>query len=125
MPNLLKLEYVDALSTGLQGAEQRQRAIAQNLANINTPGYKRWEVGFDRAVQQALEGSNSADPAGRTREISWSRDNSTSNRPDGNNVDLDAELALMSENSLYQRTLVRLLSGKLQRLKTAIRRGGE
>jgi len=121
---LLRIGLVEALTAGLRGAEARQRAIAHNLANLNTPGYKRWDVQFDEADQLAL--SDTADPeAAEATGPQWVRDTSTSGRPDGNNVDLEAELALMADNGLYQRALATLLTAKLTRLRTAISRGGE
>ena len=82
----------------LDVAIQRQQAIASNLANIETPGYKRMEVdkGFSKVFAQAL---NSGAPLTAAAPKIVTDFDSPSQRKDGNNVILQDELMAMGKNS--------------------------
>ncbi len=125
MTNWLNTQLIEILRVGLRGSEERQRAIAHNIANLNTPGYKRWDVHFADALRAVLAQNGPPESERARQQPEWSRDTATSGRPDGNNVDLEAELALMADNELYHQGLVRLLNGQFNRLRTVIQRGGE
>lgn len=99
----------------------RQEAIASNIANLETPGYKRVDVApafqseLDRAVaandpQQiaALKPALAQDP------------NAVPNGRDGNTVSLERELMEMSQNTLTNALETQLVSGMLSKLRLAI-----
>jgi len=100
----------------------RQEAIASNIANAETPGYRRVDVAPDFASQlkaqmgaglspsslDALEPSLAQDPKARTV------------RPDGNTVDIEHELLAMNKNSVEYGYLTEIVSGNIKRLKMAI-----
>lgn len=111
---------IGMLSDGLNEASLRHRVIANNLANLNTPGFKRSHVPFGSVLREAAEFLQpvSAHPRhlpGRAREAMPGvvRDTGTSMRSDGNNVDLDREMAELAMNQLYYQALVQRLSGRL------------
>ncbi|MDQ7793162.1 MAG: flagellar basal body rod protein FlgB [bacterium] len=123
---------VDALNWGLKVAGLRHQAVAQNLANLSTPGYKRVTVSFDRALQGSLPqlplatphpGHLSPGTAGHPSEPRLEPVSSSSARPDGNNVDLEYELAVLSENTLHHQALLRQLNQRLAALRLAISEG--
>ena len=107
------------LEQALEGATLRQRALANNIANANTAGYKRTDVDFHSALAQAF---GSADPGKSLGQVTFSpqTDTSTSTRADGNNVDMDAEMASLSENSLEYQALIAVSRARLTMLQIAM-----
>jgi flagellar basal-body rod protein FlgB len=101
----------------LDAAVARHKAIARNLANVETPGYRAQEVRFSRDLAQAIE--RGEDPSGRRGGIETvDRDGPV--KPDGNSVDLDRELSDMSGNALTYQTLVTLVALKTNLVRSAI-----
>ncbi len=103
----------------LDAASLRQEAIANNIANIETPGYKRMDLQKDFAEQFASHvrgGTLKQAPAPSLVEDS----RSTSLRKDGNNVELDKELLAMSKNGLEYEAMTEFVSGSLRQLRMAI-----
>jgi len=125
---------VDVLQKAMDGSVVKHTAITNNLANVNTPGYKKLEVSFQDALSEALEPQQKLK---RTKPkhlpvavslddpnlVQIRRDTSTSLRNDGNNVDVDMESAALAENQLYFLSLVQLLSSELSLLRASITEG--
>jgi flagellar basal-body rod protein FlgB len=114
-----------ALSKTLDAASARQRTIANNIANVETPGYKRRYVQFEEELKAALQGG------GRDR-VRRAVSNLTSteltdaispSRSDGNNVNIDAEMADLAKVGLKHRAAATLLEGKISMLRAAISEG--
>ncbi len=113
-------------STNYQAAKQlldvatvRHEALAANLANIEKPGYKRVDLPKDFSAEFAAHlrsGGVGAAPAAKIVEDLTS----TSQRKDGNNVELDKELLSMSKNSAEYDTLTEFVSGSIKQLRMAI-----
>jgi|1186.fasta_scaffold11831_2 flagellar basal-body rod protein FlgB len=117
------VEIFDTTMVGLQramsGALLRQQVLADNLANANTPGFKRSDVDFHGQLAKALAGTQSpSDIRGTTFAVET--DSTTSMRLDGNNVDVDAEMANLSENTLDYQSLTSVLTARVKILETAI-----
>lgn len=91
----------------------RQKVVASNIANADTPGYKTKDVSFQSSMQSVLDG---ADP--QTAEVSG-----LAVKNDGNNVSLDREARLLAENALRFNVASNLVKGKLRMLKEAIQEG--
>lgn len=112
------------LDLALGAAGKRQEVLANNLANVNTPGYKRLDVEFDgmlaKAVDAARAGDSSALDALRP---GVNTDDSVSVRADGNSVDVDQEMAFLAENNIRYNALVQLSQKKLETLKYVISDG--
>jgi flagellar basal-body rod protein FlgB len=120
----------DLLQKGLDAAQLRHDVIANNIANIDTPGFKQSNVEFESYMKEALGGGGGFE-AKRTRpeHITFDGeeaapkvvvDDSTTMRMDGNNVDIDKQMADMAKNSIWYDTLVEKLNGEITRLKLAI-----
>jgi flagellar basal-body rod protein FlgB len=97
----------------------RHEGLAANIANVETPGYKRVDLpkNFNDEFAARLRAGKLqtlAMPA-----LSEDRD-SVSQRPDGNNIDLDKELLAMSGNSMQFETLGEFVSASLRQLRLAI-----
>jgi len=114
------------IERGLDAAWLRNDVISQNIANVDTPGYKRKVVRFEEFLDNEM----------KTGRISQGKTKLSSNgmqivedpanssyRSDGNNVDIEHEMALMAANSIRYNTLIQKMNGDFQKLKTVIRGG--
>jgi flagellar basal-body rod protein FlgB len=111
-----------ALEKALEGSALRQRLLANNLANANTAGFKRTDVDFQSALASALDRGETDNQVARAR-FAPVTDSTTSTRADGNNVDVDAEMANLSENAVTYQALVAVAKARLHMLEIAIGRG--
>jgi flagellar basal-body rod protein FlgB len=98
-------KYMDLLST-------RQKLIASNIANVDTPGYRTQDIDFQSEFQSAMSGG--AAPV----DVPGLKTNN-----DGNNVSLDRETRLLSENALRFGVASQLMKGQFSLLKMAIDEG--
>lgn len=105
----------------LDAAALRHEALATNLANIETPGFKRLDLApdFARQLENYSTRSDSRSPAALEPKIAEDL-TARAVRPDGNNVQLDHELLEMNRNSLEYDVLTQFASDSLKRLKSAI-----
>ena len=125
------------LTQAMAGYSARNTAIANNIANADTPGYKRVDVSFESALADAVDadrerlrmdvGSSIAaiDGSEVTRRVDEVAPNvmstdTTTMRVDGSNVDPDDEMARLSANQLASSTVVSLLDKRFQQFRTAI-----
>lgn len=106
----------------LDGVGLRQRVIADNIANVDTPGFTRSDVDFEGQLKQALMSSNpesemdnigSVDPQVQLDRVSPAR-------ADGNNVSIDKEMASMTKNTMQYEALIQLMNQKASMLRSAI-----
>jgi flagellar basal-body rod protein FlgB len=106
------------LEAALHGTEVRQEVIARNLANANTPGYKRADVSFQDELAQQLQ----FDPDGidSSFEPTLSVDGTTAMRVDGSNVDVDREATNLAENQLMYSALMGVVTKQLQTMSQTI-----
>jgi flagellar basal-body rod protein FlgB len=121
----------DLLKDGIKASNVRAKSIANNMANINTKNYKRFNVVYEENLKKAEEGSNfelkRTNPAHfasddlKLDNISIEQDKSTSMRSDGNNVDLDVEKANQAANTLKYNALISKINGKFNDLKMVIK----
>lgn len=111
------------LNRALDGSALRQKTIANNIANLNTPGYKSRSVDFEDQLKSALADPESSEDALDGFKPTVTVDNSTDYRTDGNNVDVDSEMARLAENQLYYSAITTLLNKKLSILKSVISEG--
>lgn len=105
---------------GLAGAldvhQQRHRVISENLANVETPGYRARDVAFHDALERAFGEDGRA--AAAAAEVVLDR--STPVKLDGNSVDLDLETTRLADNAFRIVTLSRILAKKYAGLKETI-----
>lgn len=125
---------IGVLQAGMTGLSQRQRALAENVANADTPHYKRFEVSYEAQLQAAVDkghaaplavtqpGHLSLGPQGLTQfrpELSRAEDSTLRN--DGNNVDIDVEMTRLAQTSLTYSAVADLMKRKMTGLKDVIR----
>lgn len=123
------------LERALDACWVKNEAISNNIANAETPGYKKFKVYFDASVNDKNNQFNITSnnkrpeflPIGKGRsasnDIIIMRDLSTSMRRDGNNVDIDEENAELAKNSLQYNILSDQLAKQLSLIKQAINEG--
>jgi flagellar basal-body rod protein FlgB len=99
----------------------RQQAIASNLANVETPNYKRLEVSpsFEAQLRQAVAGQNPGEIAGLQPELTVDT-GAISGRSDGNTVQLETEMLKLNQNTVENALETQLVSSSLARLRLAI-----
>jgi flagellar basal-body rod protein FlgB len=109
-----------ALERAISGASTRQEALAANIANADTPGYRRVDVDFHGALAAAM-GSSDRSSALASTGFTPSVDKSVgATRADGSTVDMDSEQAKMAANALEQQAAVQVAATRLSILKMAI-----
>jgi flagellar basal-body rod protein FlgB len=105
------------LERALSGSSLRQTAIAQNIANVNTPGYRRQDVDFQSALAAAWDqGESSVASVTPHAEA----DTSAIMRADGSSVDIDQEAATQAQNGLQYEAVSSVMKTRVSILKTAI-----
>ncbi|MBM7835422.1 flagellar basal body protein [Clostridium sardiniense] len=104
------MEIYKLIKTSLDMAKLRGETISNNIANVNTPKYKRKYVTFEESLNDK---SNE-------NKIKIKEDKSTSMRADGNNVDLESEKVDQAANTLMYNSLISITNIKLAMAKSAI-----
>lgn len=123
-------QKIDLMGKALSGSWLKNSAISNNIANVNTPGYKKQTVNFEEVLRNQMNYNQSvtmtktnpkhiASPY--SEDVTVETVNDTSYRVDGNNVDIDVENAEMAKNTIYYNTVVNEVNGQFTRLKTAFR----
>lgn len=120
--------YVNVLDKAADASWIRNEVISNNIANVDTPNYKRQDVEFESYLLAQLEGANSSslkktvagiDLDSLTSTI-YTDSNSLSYRLDGNNVDIDTENVELASNQLKYQALVSSISNEFSMIKSAM-----
>lgn len=111
------------LEAGLRATSLRQTVIANNIANMATPGFRRSTVPFEKVFAKAIRGGGSVtyqDLLGRIVQPRTGTPNEF-----GNDVQLDAEIGDLVKNSLQYKTYMRLLNRMYRQMEMAMVARGE
>ncbi|PRR79438.1 flagellar basal body rod protein FlgB [Clostridium vincentii] len=119
------------IKEGIAASNVRSKAISNNMANINTKDYKRFNVVFEENINGTTEtdlamktnNSKHLQSSDTNGNITVEKDESTSMRTDGNNVDLDVEKVNQAANTMKYNALVQQANGKLSTMKYVISGG--
>jgi flagellar basal-body rod protein FlgB len=104
----------NALYEAMQGLWAQQQAVANNVANVDTPGYQAKDVSFESSLSQAIA-------AGDPSQMQVSVTTSTApDQQDGNNVNLADQMTQGEKASMQFQTMVDAMNAKFQLLSTAI-----
>lgn len=109
---------VDLLEAGINAESLRQRVIASNIANLETPGYRRIDVQFEQLLARALNSPEDLDMS--ELEPKLYRPNQTPVKANGNDVNLETEVGEMVKNTLRHKTYIRVLTKKYKQVELAI-----
>ncbi|MCU0703621.1 MAG: flagellar basal body protein [Fimbriiglobus sp.] len=107
---------LDLLSRVMDAAALRQRVIAQNVANVNTPGYRRLTVEFEDELGKALAAPGGT-PAGVSPKVVVADLN---DRVDENTVDLDREMGDLNKNTLLYQAAAQIAASRMASLRAAV-----
>jgi flagellar basal-body rod protein FlgB len=106
-----------ALERAISGASMRQSVLANNLANAETPGFRRMDLDFHGALAQAMKTTDAT--AIEATSFTTHQDTQTM-RADGNGVDVDTESAAMAKNGLEYEALVSVAKARIQIVQSAM-----
>lgn len=138
---LLSTEMMDLVQRSLDAASLSHKVISNNLANVDTPGFKRSTVVFNDTLRKAMEARRQAPQHlalqrtdARHLELNAAKaldevqpeivtDVTSTLRNDGNNVDIDREVALLSQNTVWYQTLAQITQMQFAGLRNAITEG--
>ncbi len=121
---------ISSLEKGLSYATLKNKAITQNIANVDTPNYKTKEVSFKDVLNDAKQATI---PAYRTDARHYDfkinignsgvYSNNFRSRANGNAVNMDAEQAKLAENTIYYNALIDRVSSKFSTLNNVVKGG--
>jgi flagellar basal-body rod protein FlgB len=106
---------MSAIHVALNGLSARQRTIADNVANINTPGFLAGRVEFETALKSAVADGNPADVSPTVQR------SLEPTREDGNNVNLDTETLLNVDTGLRYSLMLRAADSEFGMLRASMR----
>jgi flagellar basal-body rod protein FlgB len=129
MINSSAFDYINVLDKAADASWIRNDAIANNIANVDTPGYKRQDVNFEDQLQKALKDSRYTSIDAKVSNINLSRLNPTtytdygsySYRSDGNNVDIDTENVELASNQIRYQGLTTSISQEFANLQAVMK----
>lgn len=129
-------QTLNIIEKSLGALAQRQKVLSNNIANVDTPGFKRSDVDFQAVLSKAI---NDEPVSGLPLSITDPRhmilrpepsftvpvykDGHTSYRKDGNNVDIDKEVVELNKNALLYESAIRAADAQFSLLKLAIEGG--
>ncbi len=125
------------MEKALNASLVRNDTISQNIANIDTPNYKRKDVVFEKYLSDALDKKSVEGNLTNKRNMAFNNNNDieavqptvvednsdVSMRIDGNNVDIDSEMSSLAKNTIKYNALIQLLNGSFSKIKNVIREG--
>ena len=123
--------YVDVLKTAADASWLREEVLTNNIANVDTPNYKRQDVEFTTYLKSALEQAgtpastltqkvNEANLSGITTRT-YTENTTLSYRMDGNNVDLSTENAELAAEQINYNALIDSMNNEFSRMKAVLK----
>jgi flagellar basal-body rod protein FlgB len=114
---------LDAMQHAMSLATKRETLLHANLANANTPGFKRKDIDFNVSLDEALGNPSPAHINDLTQQTRQALSDQTSITADGNNVDMEREVQGIAETQLRYSALSQMTVSYFSDLKSAIREG--
>jgi len=108
----------DLLDAGIKAENLRQKTIANNIANLETPEYRRIDVKFEELLAKSLNSSDAVELSDLEPIIY--RPEKTPVNSNGNDVNLESEVGQMVKNTLRHTAYIRLLNKKYKQIELAI-----
>ena len=131
--NLFNTTAMNAMGRGMEAANLRHAVLSNNIANVNTPYFKRSDVAFEDLLAKELSLDDEKQlPLVRTNRLHLPMpsngpvrgqiiaDDSTSMRYDQNNVDIDREMAEVAKNNMYFNALARQMGNQFTILRASV-----
>jgi len=105
---------VDIIEAGIKAESLHQKTIANNVANLQTPGYRRVDVKFKELLAKALDSSGAVDLNEIEAQIYQPKQSAV--KSNGNDVSLEVEVGEMVKNTLRHKAYIRLLQKNIDNL---------
>lgn len=129
MINSNVFDYVDVMGKAADASWMRNEVIANNIANVDTPGYKRQDIDFESQLKQALRNTRYKSVDARVAAISdteltprvYTDSAGFSYRLDGNNVDIDTENVELASNQIKYNGLISSINHEFTNLKMVMK----
>lgn len=128
MINSTAFDYVNVLTKAADASYQREAILANNISNVDTPGYKRKDLNFEGVLSQELGRCKHQSLDKKISELDTSKltanvytDHSNySYRMDGNNVDIDTENVELASEQIKYGALTSSISSQFSRMKSVL-----
>jgi len=129
--SILSSPQETVLENALAASATRQKLISNNIANVNTPGFKRSDLAFEDVLTETMNTKHSQLSRTNMRHLEGRAtggfgpqiitDPNTSVRTDNNNVDIDIEMSNLAKNTLYYQSVAQTLGSYFSNLMSAIK----
>ena len=106
------------IEAGIRAEGFRQKAIANNVANLETPGYRRIDVKFEELLAKSIDSSGAIDLSKLEPQVYQPKQ--TPVKSNGNDVSLETEVGQMIKNTLRHKAYVRMLNKKYKQIELAL-----
>lgn len=121
-------DYINVLGTSLDAAATRNDIINHNIANVNTPNYKRKDIRFETELKHAFARASQETVDARVKNLDlealtpeiYTDYAELSFRYDGNNVDINNENAILAKNQIKYNGMMTLLNKNFSQLKSVM-----
>lgn len=122
-------DYINVLDKAADASWIRNEVLGNNIANVDTPGYKRQDVTFESELEKALSGKRYISMDDKVANLSLDRlqprtytdYDSYSYRLDGNNVDIETENVILAKNQIKYEGLMKGITQEFQNLKSVMK----
>ena len=130
MINTSAFDYINVLDKAADAAWLRNECISNNIANVDTPGYKRQDVDFETVLARELGGVTTRNMDQRVAGLrrttrlnvgAYTDAAGFSYRTDRNNVDVETENVLLAQNQLKYQGLISSISREFQNLQSVMK----
>lgn len=128
MINSTSFDYINLLTKAADASWKRESVITNNIANVDTPGYKRKDLDFEGVLTEELGRCKHRSLDSKVSELDLSKLNPTvytdssnySYREDGNNVDIDTENVELASEQIKYEGLTSSINSQFERMKSVI-----
>ena len=122
-------DYINVLGSTADAAATRHDIISNNIANVNTPGYKRKDIRFETELKHAFAHSDKDSVDARVKNLdlealtpeTYTDQAELSYRYDGNNVDIDTENAILAKNEIKYNGIIDSINKDFSNLKLVMK----
>lgn len=137
MINIFSNTKIPIFEKALKAYSLRQKAIASNIANVTTPGYKKLEVKFEEELTKSMDNLRLESKTTHEKHLKFGNKNIANIEPETvessikkgddplasgyNNVDIDQEMVALAQNQIQYRLASRLVSRTFKAIQNAIR----
>ncbi|MGO1367914.1 MAG: flagellar basal body rod protein FlgB [Senegalia sp. (in: firmicutes)] len=122
---------MNLMNQALDGYSKRNESINNNISNVNTPGYKKTKILFEENLKSQINKNDNLKlkttnnkhikDVGGTNMVIENKHFST--RRDGNNVNIDVEMAVLAKNTMMYNAVIRQVSNESRKIRSIIKEG--